>query len=86
MNAAFSKYTRRNVVCSSSDEQRWERQWQKCVKGSDTELVAAPEYDTNEREVNNNKLCTANAQPIEDTLNVEKCDTVADCDEDKEKE
>ena len=48
--------------------------------------MAAPEYDANEREVNNNKLCTANAQPIEDTLNVEKRDTVADCDEDKEKE
>lgn len=56
------------------------------MKRSDTKLVAAPEYDANEREVNNNKLCTANAQPIEDTLNVEKCDTVADCDEDKEKE
>lgn len=53
------------------------------MKGSDTELVAAPEYDTNECNVNDNKFCATNAEPIKGALDVEKCDTVADRDEDK---
>ena len=46
-------------------------------------MVAAPKYGANEREVNNNKFRTTNAEPIEDTLNVEKRNAIADCDEDK---
>ena len=83
MDAAFGEYARRNVVSTSSDQQSWERQWQKCVKGGDTELVAAPEYDTNECDVNDNKFCATNAEPIKGALDVEKCNTVADRDEDK---
>ena len=36
-----------------------------------------------EREVNNNKFRTTNAESIKGALDVEKCDTVADRDEDK---
>ena len=49
-------------------------------------MVAAPEYDTNECDVNDNKFCATNAEPIKGALDVEKCDTVANCYENKEKE
>ena len=49
-------------------------------------MVAAPEYDADERGVNNNKFCTANTESVEGVFDVEKCDAVANCYENKEKE
>ena len=49
-------------------------------------MVAASEYDADEHGVNNNKFCTANTEPVEGVFDVEKCDTVANCYENKEKE
>ena len=56
------------------------------MKGGNAKLVTTPEYDTDERGVNNNKFCTANAEPVESVFDVEKCDTVANGYENKEKE
>ena len=49
-------------------------------------MVAAPEYNADECGVNNNKFCTANTESVEGVFDVEKCDTVADCYENKQKE
>ena len=56
------------------------------MKGSNAKLVAASEYDADERGVNNNKFCTTNTESVEGVFDVEKCDAVADCYENKEKE
>ena len=56
------------------------------MKGGDTELVTASKDDTNKRDINDNKFCTADTEPVEDVFDVEKGNAIADRYEDKQEE